>query len=137
MTIRPELSKRNPYSLPADRFYELQHYCYQYDTWVDEYRTGTAPAAARIDGEPHGSGDGNPTARLGSRKAELKSKIELVEKTVVEAAGPVIAPFLLIGVTKKHIGYKYLRNTKKIPCGKNYYYKSYRKFFWLLDQKKQ
>lgn len=137
MSVHPELSKKNPHRLPAARYYELKYYALQYDRWKQEYNESTAPAAARINGEVHGSGIGDPTENMGIKKASLKSKIDLVEQTCLEAAGPVLAPFLLIGVTKKNIGYKYLRNMKHIPCGKTYYYKIYHYFFWLLDKQKQ
>ena len=137
MSVHPELSRRNPHRLQADRYYELKHYCLQYDRWREEYNASTAPSAARIDGEIHGSGIGDPTESIGIKKASLKSKMELVEQTCLDAAGPVLAQFLLIGVTKKNIGYKYLRTVKHIPCGKNYYYKAYHYFFWLLDKRRQ
>ena len=137
MGVHPELSKRNQYRLPADRYYELKHFCHQYARWKEEYRESTAPASPKLDGEVHGSGKGDSTESAGMKKAVLKSKIELVEKTAVEAAGPVLAPFLLAGVTKKNIGYKYLRTVMHIPCGKDYYYKTYHYFFWLLDRKRE
>lgn len=137
MSIKPELSKKNAHRLPANRYYELKHHCLQYDRWCEEYNESTAPAAARTDGEPCRSGNGNPTESIGSKKAELKLKIDRVDQTVLDAAGPVLAPFLLAGVTKKNIGYKYLRTVKHIPCGRDYYYKMYHYFFWLLDKRKQ
>ena len=137
MGVHPELSKRNRYRLPADRYHELKNFCYQYTRWREEYNEGTSPASQRIDGENNGTGSGNQTESTAIKKAALKARIELVEGTVLEAAGPVLAPFLLTGVTKKNIGYKYLRTVMHIPCGKDYYYKTYHYFFWLLDRKRE
>ncbi len=36
-TIRPELSDKNKYWIDRHRYYELKHFCMQYDIWKQAY----------------------------------------------------------------------------------------------------
>lgn len=38
-TIRPELSKKNPYWIEKHRYYELKHFCLQYPIWRQAYNS--------------------------------------------------------------------------------------------------
>ena len=134
MAIRPELSKKNEYRISRHRYYELCHHCLQFNEWVREYRKGVQPTAIAPDGQPTGSGTGDPTARNGEEKAELRIKIDRIRATAKEAAGEVLAPYLLEAVTNEGIGYDYLRDIRHIPCGKNAYYRIYHRFYWMLDK---
>ncbi len=39
------------------------------------------------------------------------------------------------GVTSDYATYRYLRDAKGMPCGDQKYYRTRRKFYWLLDKK--
>ena len=36
--IRPEISERNPYWISKHRYYELKHFCLQYNGWASAYK---------------------------------------------------------------------------------------------------
>ena len=60
---------------------------------------------------------------------------EMIDRAAREAAGDVLAPYILKAATK---GYTYpqLRLSHDIPCGKNLYYKTMRRFWAVLDAAK-
>lgn len=134
---RAEVSKKNKYYISKHRYYELKHFCLQYkewkeamrllDTWIknpDEYRmvdvNGLTPA--------------NPTEKLAVARAYLSKRIDLIDGVLSEL-DPSIAKYVKVGVTEG-ITYDILR-IKGCPCCRDLYYEEYRKFFWLLNAKKE
>lgn len=131
--VRPINNKR--YGISKHRFYELFHYCLQYNEWKDElnYTTDTVKSV-QITDMPHGSGVGDPTNQLATRRAMLSAKCELLENTAKEADSS-LWQYILKDVTDENVSYTYLKQIMSIPCGKNYYYDKRRKFFYLLSKK--
>lgn len=83
---------------------------------------------------PTSHGNGDATANLAVRRAELQRKCELIEQTAIEA-DPDIYQYIIKGVTTEYATYRYLREIAGMPCGKNMYYDRRRKFFFLLSKK--
>ena len=135
-SYRAEVSKKNKYWISKHRFYEISHHCMQYNEWKDEYRTLSAQGvkAVQYDGMPHGTTVGQPTETIGLRLAELRNKIESVERAA-EETDPFFAKFILKAVTNEGITYNYLREIMDMPCDKNKYTKIRRKFYWIMGQK--
>ena len=137
-TVKPELSNKNKFWIPKHRYYELKHYCLQYPQWKKlysqiEFKMAADPERMGI----RGSEPANPTERYAIIRAECKRAMEMVENCTDEACKqePIIAGYLLRGVT---IGrsYTYLREIDLIPCSKEMYYHYYRKFFYILSQRR-
>ena len=125
MRMRTTISKKNPYWVPKHRFLELRHFSLQYKDWVKELND-----ICLIPSDP----GFDPTGEIASRTAKLKSNIELVEKCCHDAdAG--IWRFIFLAVTEDY-SYEHLRTALHIPCGKDYYFTRWRKYFWLLSQRK-
>lgn len=136
-TYRAELNPKNKYWISKHRFYEVCHHCYQYSEWEDEYNTLNDVAVQGLDydkppADPYAIGDA--TANMATRMAQLRQRMELVEKTA-EETDPEFAQYILKAVTKEHVTYNYLRQVLGMPCGKNQYYERRRKFYWLMSQK--
>ena len=133
--IRPELTKKNELYISKHAFYSVYHFALQYDDWRQQYADmiGSAQKGIDYNGMPGGSSIGDPTARIAMRSSVLGSNIRLIEHTVL-TAGRDLYEWLLIGVTQEGVTYKYLREKKKIPCGKNEYYRIRRLFYYLLSQ---
>lgn len=131
--VRPLNSDR--YDISKHKFWQLYHFCLQYPEWKDElkYQTDTVKSLQVTD-MPHGNMTGNPTEKLGSRRALLSSQCKLIEDTAKES-DPEIWEYILKGVTNENASYNYLKQIMDIPCGKNYYYEKRRKFFFLLAGK--
>lgn len=133
---RASISKKNKYWISKHRFYEIQHMCYQYQEWKDEYRTLSEQTVSGVDydGMPHGSNVSDPTGNAGEKLAELARKIALVEETAIEA-DPLIAKYILKSVTDENVTYEYLDSIMNIPCSRNTYFSKRRRFYWLMSRK--
>ncbi len=133
--LKPELSGKSKYWIPRHRYYELKHFCLQYPEWKKLYcDLGLHVGAHRLDAT-RGSDISDPTAQYGQKRAELWKAMELISKTASEASSE-LSPFLLKAVTEE-IPFVQLQTLYDIPCGKDFYYEAYRRFFWLLSNKKR
>ena len=133
--LKPELSCKNKYWIPKHRYYELKHYCLQYPQWRKiysslEFKMGVNPERMGI----RGSEPGNPTERYALILADCRRAMELVERCCSDASAE-LGPFLIKGVTEG-LAYESLRALYDIPCGKDMYYGVYRKFFFILSQRR-
>ena len=135
--IRPEVSKRNEYWISKNRYYELRHFCLQYKEWVAEYKKlewsiqATRSNIEKI-GCNHNAGD--PTFEMANRLERLSSYMKIIESATYNA-DLEISEYIFKAVTEDRT-YEYLKTIMDIPCGKSYYYKAYRKFFYLLSKER-
>lgn len=132
--VRPINKKK--YEISKHRFLELYHYCMQYGEWIDELNgmTDTVKGMANTEGPRSGGEPGSTTERLVIRRMKLQEKCEAIEQTAIEA-DPELYPYIIEGVTTEYATYKYLKQVKDIPCGKDMYYERRRRFYWLLSQR--
>ena len=136
--IRPELSGKNKYWIEKHRYYELKHFCMQYQTWKKTYLA--------LDGFSKRAADpttvsiktnvcGDPTVKCVEAREFYRKRIEMIEWCAIEV-DPELASYILKGVTEEY-SYDYLKTNLHIPCSKDTYYDRYRKFFWLLDKERR
>ena len=132
--VRPEVSEKNPYYINRERYYELKHFCRQYPIWKSAYRAldglSRRPTDLELFNKPGQTSD--PTARCVEARAYYLRKIEMVEQCAKEAA-PDLYEYLMNYVTKGD-GYNVLKMRDGIPCCKDVFYETARKFFWLLNK---
>ena len=134
------MSRRNfytgKYALDKNEFLHAKYYALRYTKWKDEYQAlEDSSKAIRYDMEKvQASGDFDPVEAAGMRRAELAKKMETIERTA-EETDPELAEWILQGVTQYFATFKYLSTVKRIPCGKDKYYHTRRKFYYLLSQK--
>lgn len=133
--IRPEVSKKNRWYIPRERYYELQHFCKQYPMWKKEvaYYTGYV-TMSRTDSSLIFNGYSNPTEDAVIRIEKFQSHIKLVDSTIKEVAGG-LAPYLMKSVAYGKT-YAYLQTVDSVPCCRETFYDIYREFFWALDKKR-
>lgn len=136
-TIRPEVSKKNRYWISKPRYYELKHFCLQYPNWRKAYSelVEYGVVVSNITNEFRTNTVSDPTAKLAIMKMNFMDKIEMIEKTAMEA-DPYLYSYILKAVTEGR-SYVYLKSRLDIPCSRDTYYDRYRKFFWLLSQRRQ
>lgn len=130
--IRPEISKSNANYISRHRYYELKHFCAQYHEWKDAYNNMTSYLPSGIR---HLDKNKVYVDHINERRMALYNYIDLVE-TCAKEASDIIGDYILIAVTEGK-SYDYLRTTLRIPVGKDIYYVAYRKFFWLLDKRRE
>ena len=129
-TIHPHVSKKNPYYISKHRYYELKHFCLQYPEWKKEYSEITLTPkhqTVKVQNSP-----GDPTANLAIRRTLLLDRMKLVEQSAIEADSSIYV-YILLAVTTG-LSYDALQTTHQIPCGREYYYIRYRRFFYILSR---
>lgn len=72
----------------------------------------------------------DPTGDLAVSKALYEGYTRMIEECCKNAGGD-IAKWLFLSVTT---GKSY--STLDVPCSKEYFYKRYREFFWMLDKER-
>lgn len=132
--LKSELSEKSKYWISRHRYYELKHFCLQYPEWQRLYADLEFKMEGNIGDGVASSTISDPTAKLGQMRADLKRAMELVERCALEA-DPILGKYVLKGVTRG-ITFVRLQTMEEIPCGKDLYYDCYRRFFWLLSQRK-
>lgn len=132
--IRAKISEKNKYYVDKHRYYELKHFCLQYQEWKKAYESCTESIifTSKYNGMPSSDTPSDLTAKYATLRAQYAEKIELVERIAMEA-DDFLYPYLLKAVTEG-LAYTYLKGKMDIPCGRDMYYDRYRKFFWLLNQ---
>ena len=134
--VRPEVSKKNPYYIERERYYELKHFCRQYPIWKKALAAldglSRRPADLALFAKPNQKSD--PTARCAEARASYSNKIEIVEKCAKEAA-PDLSDYIMKYATKGE-AYSVLKMRDNIPCCKDVFYEVVRKFFWLLSKER-
>ena len=134
--LRPELSKKNRYWIPKDRFYELKYFCLQYPLWKHAYEALDGMRVSSFDlTYVKASNGADILGGIMDERALYLGRMELVEKAAREA-DPYLASYILKAVTEGH-SFTYLKSRLEIPCSRDMYYDRYRRFFWLLDQIRQ
>lgn len=133
--IRAEKTGR--YKISKHEFYTCYHFALQYQEWLDRYNALSDSAKAiNLDGMPHGNSTGDPTQSLAIKRAELKTKMDIVDDCILEATKdyPALSEYLKRGVTSEGITYTYLHNVMLMPCGRRLYYELRQRFYYILSR---
>ena len=129
--IRPEVSKKNKYWISKHRYYELKHFCLQYNEWQDQL------SSVRVDQQQSFSeaktyGHGDPTVKRFMTKAWVNTN--MVKDAAKEATDDMWM-YIVLAVTSG-LSYDKLAAYVEIPCCRDTFYEYYRKFFYFLDKKR-
>lgn len=134
----PRKINEKKYGISRNRYKELSGFCEQYrewKLWLEHHRNTISEQC--IDGMPHGSGKHNePTANLAIKRQQLEANCKMIEDAAKETDA-YFADFILEEVTKAEVTYRHLRMVQGITCSAKLYYALKRKFFQILDKKKQ
>lgn len=132
--IRPQISEKSKYYIDKHRYYELKHFCLQYNEWKKMYALCNESIifASNIESSPTSNIPSDLTAKYAIKKAYYAERIKIIEKAAMEADN-FLYPYILKAVTEG-LSYPNLKTKMEIPCGKDMYYDRYRKFFWLLNE---
>lgn len=123
------------YEISKHRFLELYHFCMQYPEWKEELKSNTDTVKSiQITDMPISHNYQDQTLKLAERRIKLREKCETIEQTAIEADSELYQ-YIIEGVTKDYVTYRYLKMIKNMPCGKNVYYDRRRKFYYLLSKK--
>lgn len=137
---RPELSERNRWWISKHRYYELRHFCLQYQEWQKQI--------ADIDGLPTISPErkeqidlghtSDLTPMLAEARMFLSHRVQLVESAAYEACQHQFWYTILIQAVTEGASYDILEARLGImPVSRNEWYDLYRRFFWTLDKMRE
>lgn len=125
---------KSKYNISNYRFRELYYFCLQYEEWKENIKEIRNPLKGmQYSGMPSSGATSNPTEKIAIECAELSRKCTLIEKTANEA-DPELYKYILFAVTHENITFKYLKAKMDIPCERDRYYDSRRKFYFILDK---
>lgn len=128
--VRPDVGYKNPYYISKERYYELKHFCLQYFDYKRRMAIEAPkyPLESMIVIRHTNIRSSDPTGLIASNRALYGHYIDIIDHCCQEAGGD-ICDWIHKAVT---LGKSYA--TLNPPCSKAYFYKRYRKFFWLLDK---
>lgn len=132
--MRPELSEKNVYHLSRHRYYELKHFCQQYPEWKQEYYAITDICGLPVLSVREPNREERPVEQKAISREKYGQWMELVEEAAY-LTEPELARYILKGVTEG-LSYDVLRVQCGVPCCKDVYYRMYRRFFWILSEKR-
>lgn len=135
--IRSELSKKNKYWISKHKYYELKHFCLQYNEWKMKYRelSDIAPYVSTYQLKDNNAEPSDPTAERAVLLAEYSRKIKLIEGAAMDSDRELYR-YILKAVTED-ISYVQLKQMFNIPCGRDMFYERYRRFFWILNKRRK
>ena len=137
-TIKPELSQDNKYYISKHRYYELLHFCRQYTEFLAEKQklmdTYIRPVLHH-ESVLHTEPDTEYTANFALKIGLIDDYITMIEQTAVDT-DEQLSGYILLAVTSG-LGFDAMKARYDVPCSRGTFYDRYRKFFWILDQKRR
>lgn len=125
---------KDKYNISNYRFRELYYFCLQYPEWkqaLDRIRNtlkGLGYDSFVSSGLP-----GDPTMNAAIQSMELANKCQVIERAA-ELADSELQEYIIYAVTHENVTFNALKNQQDMPCERDRYYNSRRKFYWLLDR---
>lgn len=133
--IRPQLSRRNPYWIDRHRYYELKHFCLQYNTWKENLRNIYGIPNPNFPRVGFSQKVSDPVLWSVELREEYRNKIHMVEDAAL-LASPELSVYILKAVTEG-LAYENLHLIHGLPCGREMWYELYRKFFYILHRSRK
>lgn len=134
--IRPQISQKNKYYIDKHRYYELKHFCLQYNEWKKAYALCNESIiyTSNLENLPSNNTLSDLTAKYALKRATYGKNIKLIEDAA-KRADDFLYHYILKAVTDG-LSYTYLKTKLEIPCSRDVYYDRYRRFFWLLSKER-
>lgn len=130
---RSELSKKNKYWLPKQEYLTAKHYALRYPGIIKELLETAYISGLTYDSEAvQHSGDGDPIARIVSRREKLNERKDTIEQAAIEADAE-LTPWIIRGACYGDTWQQLYQ--RGIPCARDRYYEARRAFFFHLSKK--
>lgn len=95
------LSKKNKYYISKHRYYELKHFCLQYNEWIEELKKLNSQGGRSAGGEIHSNPQfSDPTAEIAMRQSQLQQNIEMIKVAAIQT-DRVLFNYLIKAVTEE------------------------------------
>lgn len=124
------------YGISSKRYKELCGFCEQYPEWKEELENDPVLQAVQYSDIPKSitNAKSDPTEQAAMRKSVIKSKVNLIETTAMDASIEFYKE--LIDNVCYLKPFHYLQNVTRMPASRNTFYRVRRYFFYLLSQRK-
>lgn len=134
--IRAKISQKNKYYIDKHRYYELKHFCLQYNEWKKAYALCNESIifTSNMENIPSNNTPSDLTAKYAIKRASYGKRIKLIED-MAKQSDEFLYPYILKAVTEG-LSFTYLKSRLEMPCSRDTYYDRYRRFFWLLSQER-
>ena len=136
--MRSSMSKKNKWYIDPERYLELKHYCKQYPGMMEELSNiklmNSSFGYGQVGYRNKKKIKNDLTAEDAIRRSYLEDRLSAIINSA-KNADKDIWPWIIAGVTQD-LGYDILK-ARGIPCGKDYYYEAYHKFFYILDKERK
>ena len=133
--IRPVISKKRTYYISKHRYYELKHFCLQYNEFRNLVFSQGRNLTKSLEYHGHKQVEfSDPTGEDVCRTEEARKNIKIIEDSAA-LTDEFLKDYILESVTQEH-SYTYLKLIENIPCSRDHFYICYHKFFWILSQLK-
>lgn len=124
------------YPMTTEQYLSAKYYTMRYLEWLRDYN-GLKDSVSAIGYEgadmPHAKNKlSNPTENLAIKRAEIRAKMDKVEKCAMRAAGPDLFEWILKGVTED-LTFNDL-SQQGMPLERTAYYEKRRKYYYLLSK---
>ncbi len=133
MNVRREITGK--YLLSKHRRYELEHFSLQYDDYRKELKSLDGYRSNSIKEGTNGYSDLYSVEYIAQKRVALSDKIHDIQQAAMDSDSELYS-YILKAVTKG-MSYTELRMTHNIPCGRDKFYDSIRRYFWLLDKRRK
>lgn len=125
---------KDKYNISDYRFRELYYFCLQYEEWQQALKEKRNPLKAmQYSGMPSSGNPGDSTAGNAIECAELSQKCAMIERAAMMADAELYE-YIIYAVTNDKVTFNHLKVNKNIPCERDRYYNSRRKFYYFLDR---
>lgn len=115
------------------RYRELLNFCQQYDEWKWTADSMLGIRGVALDGQPHGSGVGDPVFAAVIKRNTLLAKVDIIERCALSVDSGVWFESLIENVCRR-LAYEKIPQSK-LPTSNRYaFFQARKKFFLLLNE---
>ena len=131
-------NKASEFYIPKERYYELLHFCRQYDGWkramncIDSMQMIPNDVLDRVQM----SDRADPVPAAAEAREYYDRRIKMIDTAAELTAKHPISNYILECVLKDETTYETIEARCEgipMPVGRTTFYRLYRKFFWILS----
>lgn len=119
--------------ISKERYLELLHFARQYDQWRRDAASLIGIRGKALDGQPHGSGVGDPVFAAVEKRNTIMAKIEIVQRCALGVDGGIWFNALIENVCRAK-PHAVIDQTILPTANRAAFFQARRKFFILLNE---
>ena len=121
--------------ISKERYLELLHFCRQYDQWKRDAASLVGIRGKALDGQPHGSGVGDPVFAAVEKRNAIIAKVHMVERCAMSIDGGIWFNALIENVCRAK-PHGVIDQALMPTSNRGAFFHARKKFFLLLNEAK-